>query len=100
MRFNREIRFVKITEGFDPTTGDYSELDRSTETRHANITDTGTQEMVLVYGGVREGSLTIRLQGEPAAPFDFIEIDNKRYKVDKRRVLEHKTTYVVSEYAK
>lgn len=99
MRFDKGIRFVKIEEGFDPTTGDYTELTRSYESRNANITDTGTQEQVLVYGGIKEGSLTIRLQGEPSSPFDFIEVGSKRYKVDKRRVLEHKTVYVVSEYA-
>lgn len=53
--------------------------------------------MMLVYSGIKEGSLTIHLQNHYDRPFDRIRVGNKTYGVDFSRKLRTKQVYVVSE---
>lgn len=98
MRYDKTIYFQKITPGaYNPNTGDYGE-DTVEETRElASVTDTGTETMNIVYGSVKQGSMTIRLQTHYEKPFDFIRIGQKRYRVDLSRELRTKHIFVVSD---
>ena len=95
MRYDTPIYFQNITEGeYDTTTGNYVQ-DKTEETKvYANITDTKTDTLSLVYGGIKQGGLTIRLQQPFKKAFDFIRIDKKRYKTDYSR---NNKIFVVSE---
>lgn len=53
--------------------------------------------MKIVYGDIKEGSLSIQLQNHYDKPFDQIRVGEKRYKVDFSRKLRIKQIYVVSE---
>ena len=98
MRFDTPIYFQSIEPGdYDPSTGNYAP-DKVTEVqRYASITDTGAETLRLVYGEIRQGSLTIRLQNHYTEPFNRIRIGDKSYSVDMMRRLRTKQTFVVSE---
>lgn len=98
MRFDTPIYFqLKKSGAYNPNTGDY-EPDSFVETEKlASVTNSGTATLTLVYGELRQGSLTIRLQNHYNEPFDRIRIGEKLYRVDMARKLETKHSFVVSE---
>ena len=98
MRFDTPVYFQRIIPGeYDPDTGDYTP-DKLEETkRWAAVTNTGAQTLTLVYGAIRQGSVTARLQVHYAEPFDTIRIGSTRYRVDMTRKLHRMQTFVVSE---
>ena len=98
MRFDTPIYFQSITPGeYDTSTGNYGEDTISEVMCRASVTDSTTATLTLVYGGLKQGSLTIRLQNHYNKPFDRIRIGDKCYKVDAERRLRIKHTFVVSE---
>ncbi len=98
MRFDTPIYFERIQPGkYDASTGNYGEDIKAEEMRLAAVTDTGTEAMTLVYGSLKQGSKTIRLQNHYTQPFDSIRIGEKHYRVDKKRNLRVKQTFIVSE---
>lgn len=99
MRFDTPIWFVKeSTQLYNSETGDYDLTeDPQKDLELASVNDTKADTMVLIYGKIRQGSLTVRIQGEYSDPFDYLEIDGKKYSVDQTRKLRTKTTYFVSE---
>lgn len=102
MRFDTPIYFQRIVPGkYDATTGNYG-ADAITEVqKYASVTHSGTETLQLVYGELRQGSLTIRLQSHYSAPFDRIRIGEeehaKYYRVDMERKLRNMQVFVVSE---
>lgn len=98
MRYDTPIYFQRITAGvYDPATGDYAD-DTVVETvRYASIMDTRTETMNLLYGEIRQGSLTIHIQNHYIGVFDHIRIGGKVYRGDYRRCLRTKETFIVSE---
>ncbi len=98
MRYDTPIYFQTLTQGkYDPATGNYDEDSVSEEKKNASVMDTGTETMKIVYGDIKEGSLSIQLQNHYDKPFDQIRVGEKRYKVDFSRKLRIKQIYVVSE---
>lgn len=102
MRYDTAICFVKKgVPVYDPLTGDYSDGEPTEETVYASVTDTSKDTLLIVYGEIRQGSLTIRLQNHFDGVFDNIVIKDGRYAgtyaVDKRRKLRVKETFIVSE---
>ena len=98
MRCDTEVFFRSITPGeYDESTGDYKADVVLEEKRHASVTDTGTETMNLVYGSIKQGSKTVRLQTHYKKPFDRIRIGNALYRVDFERKLRAKHVLVVSE---
>lgn len=98
MRCDTEVFFQSITPGeYDESTGDYEEDKITEEKKHASVTDTGTDTMNLVYGAIKQGSKTVRLQMYYKKPFDLIRIGNVLYRVDFERKLRTKHVFVVSE---
>ena len=98
MRCDTEDFFRSITPGeYDESTGDYKADVVLEEKRHASVTDTGTETMNLVYGSIKQGSKTVRIQTHYKKPFDRIRIGNALYRVDFERKLRTKHVFVVSE---
>lgn len=83
MRYDTPVFFQRIEAGaYNPDTGNY-EADAVNETRKwANVTDSGVETLHLLYGELRQGILTIRLQRPYTESLDRIRIGNRTYKVD------------------
>lgn len=98
MRYEKEVYFQKITAGdYDESTGNHND-DSVTETmRYASVMDTKTETMLLVYGKITQGSLTIQIQNHYDEAFDRIRVDDAVYSVDDFRKLRTKHVFVVSE---
>lgn len=94
MRYNTPVYFQSIRAGeYDPNRGNYG-ADTITEVlRRASVTDTGTDTLKLIYGSIKQGSKTIRLQRPYKEPFDRIRIGDKLYHVDFGR----QAAFIVSE---
>ena len=98
MRFDTPVYFQRTTQGeYDAATGNYGADITVEEMRSASVTDTGTQTMTLIYGSLKEGSKTVRLQNHYTQPFDGIRIGEKQYRVDRERKLRVKHILIVSE---
>ena len=63
MRYDTPIFFQRVLPGeYDPTTGNYAD-DQVTEVRKmASVMDTRAEIMQIVYGGIRQGSVTVQLR--------------------------------------
>lgn len=96
MRFDTPIYFQTVTREYDATTGNYRNTITETMSR-ASVTDTGDETLQLVYGELKQGSKTIRLQRHYNLPFDRIRIGDSCYKADRVRTLRNMQTLVVSE---
>lgn len=98
MRYDTPVYFQKVKSGeYDPATGNYKD-DTVEETMvMASVMDTRTETMKLVYGSIKQGSLTVHMQNHYRGDFDFIRVGEKRYKVDYGRYLRVKQSMVLSE---
>lgn len=98
MRCDTPVYFQKITQGaYDENTGDYGP-DTVVETkRYASVTNTGIDTIHLVYGELKQGVVTVRLQNYYNEPFDRLRIGNTVYSVDRARMLRTKQTLICSE---
>lgn len=98
MRYDTKVIFARNGPAiYDEETGDYSDPVAIKTTRYASVMDTNRETMHLVYGEIKQGSLTIQLQNHYDDPFDYITIGDTKYKVDYTRKLRVKQTFVVSE---
>lgn len=98
MRYDTKVYFQRITVGeYDAETGNYAEDAVAETPRFASVMDTRTETMRLVYGEIRQGSVTVHIQNRYSDPFDRIRIGEKQYAVDYRRRLRTKETFVLSE---
>lgn len=98
MRYDTPVYFQKITPGkYDPDTGDTAEDTIEETERFASVYSTGAEMLNLVYGQIRQDSLTIQLQTQYKAPFDRIRVGDTVYKVDTVQNLRVKQYFVVSE---
>lgn len=98
MRYDTPIYFQKIKHGsYDELTGNYAKDILHETCVFASVMDTGNETMKLVYGKLKQGSLTITLQNHYDHSFDKIRIGNKLYQVDLSRRLRVKQSYIVSE---
>ena len=98
MRCDTPIYFQRVTAGaYDPETGDYGSNTITEAARYAAVMDTRTETMQLVYGELKQGSLTVHIQNHYTDPFDRIRIGETHYRVDLRRRLRVKESFVLSE---
>lgn len=98
MRYDTPVYFQKITPGeYNSETGNYGNDTVEETLRYASVMDASRQTMMLVYGEIRQGSLTIQLQNHYDAPFSRLRVGNKVYAVDSARKLRTKHTFIVSE---
>lgn len=98
MRYDRRVTFVRFGQAaYDPETGDYDRGQAVEASVPASIMDTRRETMQMVYGEIRQGSLTIQIQGSYDEAFNRILIDGTSYRVDYSRKLRSKQVFVVSE---
>ena len=95
MRFDTPIYFQRIEKGDLDAQGNREGIITSEVERFASVTNSGTATLNLVYGELRQDSLTIRLQNAYTEPFD--RIGATVYRVDMSRRLRTKQVFVVSE---
>ena len=97
MRADRLVTFVTHgKEEYDDNTGDYVVTDDIVSNVYAYVTDTGTDRMAVLYGGVRQYAKTIRVNDVIDGAFDHILIDGRKYQSDRRKIYRHKTVLEVS----
>ena len=95
MRYDTPVFFQSVTPGkLNAETHNYDDDTVDEEKRYASVTDTGTQQLQLVYGSIKQGSKTIRLQQPYTKPFDRVRVGEKLYRVDFSRQGKN---FVVSE---
>ena len=97
MRYDTRIQFVKLTEPIRLPNGAWTAGEAVRVERWANVSDVSNQRMTLVYGGFKQGVLTVRIQGRHEDAYDHIEINDKKYRVDNRRKFRHDQAFEVSE---
>lgn len=102
MRYDTPVYFQSVKAGeYDAETGNYGADTVQEVKRYASVTSSGVDTLNLVYGGIKQGSLTVRLQNSYTEPFDRIRIgdeDNaKFYRVDMSRQQRVKQAFIVSE---
>lgn len=98
MRYDTPIFFQSVTQGeYDSSTGNYKPDTAEEEQRWASVTDSRAETVKMLYGEIKQGCLTVRLQNIYRKPFDKIRIGDKLYRVDFSRKLRTKHTFVVSE---
>lgn len=98
MRYDKKIYFVKSGEAvYDKSTGDYIGSDPTETEIIASVSPTTINTMRLVYGEIRQGSVTVHLLNHYDAPFDYIRIGNKKYSVNYKRMLRTKEALVCTE---
>lgn len=98
MRYDTPVYF-QHSQGriYNPETGNYSKPEPKEEMRFACVQDTGESRMQLIYGEIRQGSLTVQLQNHYDDVFETIRIGGRRYKVDAVRKTRFKHIFTVSE---
>lgn len=95
MRYDTPVWFQHVVAGaYNADTGNYGKSTITTEKRYADVTESATETLQLVYGEIKQGSLTIRLQNPYSASFDSIIVGDKEYRVDWSR---KNRVFVVSE---
>lgn len=98
MRYDTPIFFRTVTPGdYDESTGNYGDDEVSETKAMASVMDTQTETMKLVYGDIRQGSLTLTIQNHYDKIFDNIRVGDKIYRVDRTRRLRVKQSFIVSE---
>ena len=98
MRYDVPIHFQKVFQGeYNPQTGNYAEDEIEENTCFALVSETQTEMLKLVYGNLRQCSLTVQVQIHICEPFDRIRIGEKLYTVDFIRKLRTKQVLVLSE---
>lgn len=98
MRYDKKIYFVKEGEDeYDYATGNYVTTEPIKHEAWANVSDMGTQRQTLIFGGLKQGALTVRIQGKYEKPFDYIEHDGKTHKVENTRTFRNDQVFEVSE---
>lgn len=103
MRCDTQIYFVTdgmrelVTDPASENYGGYTESAATAVGRLADVTDTQATTQQLVYGKLREGSVTVRLNGHHLEPFDHIRIGSVLYDVDAKRHLRHRSVFICHE---
>lgn len=98
MRYDRPVYFQSIVDGsYNEDTGNYEDDKIEENLIYASVVETKTELMTMIYGSIKQGSLTIHIQNSYTKPFDSIRIGEKRYKVDYYRKFRTKESFVISE---
>ena len=98
MRYDQRIYFVKEGEDeYDYATGDYIATEPIKHKSWANVSDTGTERMRLIYGALKQGAITARIVGKYDKEFDYIQVGDKKYNVDAFRTFRNDQSFNLSE---
>lgn len=104
MRFADKVEFLKQgKETYNEETGNFEKVEEVLGESLAHVNDMSREYQSMLFGGIRQGALTIRVKNRPVELFDVIRVtgghfkSNKAYKVIDKRLLRGKTTYQVEE---
>lgn len=109
MRCDTQVFFVTdgsremVTDPGSADYGSYRQMAAREAARLADVTDTKTETQRLVYGQIREGSRTVRLNSHYREPFDHIRIvdrdtgASRLFDVDAFRHLRHRSVFICHE---
>lgn len=98
MRYSTPIYFVKEGEDeYDYDTGNYVTTEPVKHEAWANVSDTGTERMQLIYGALKQGAVTVRIQGKYDETFDYVQVGDKKYNVDAFRTFRNDQAFNLSE---
>ena len=98
MRFDTPIYLQSVKQGdYDESTGNYKEDIITEDNIYASVTDSRTELLKLIYGEIKQGCVTVRLQNHYNKPFNRIRIGDVIYSVDYSRKLRNKHVFVASE---
>lgn len=98
MRYDKKVLFQFVDSVYNKSTGDYEEQVTSEHTEYASVVDTDIQTMQIVYGGIKQGSITMHLQNKVPYTFNRIMYDGKPYMVDQVINQRVKQAYVLSQW--
>lgn len=96
MRYDTKAVFQLVEDAYD-SNGDYAESVTEEHIEYCSVASTDIQTMHLVYGEIRQGSITMHLQNHIGYTFNRVVIDGKPYTVDQKLPLRVKTAYILSE---
>ena len=100
MRYLDKVDFVKKSadEGYDPVKGEYVEGEPTIITTYANVTDIGTERSVKIFGDIKQGAKVMRMMPLFDMPeYDYIEFDDKRWKLTTYRNPSDRNTFLLQE---
>lgn len=98
MRYDKVIYFRKEgAKTYDPETGNSKRADPVDEMRMAAVSSTDIRTQNLIYGDLKQGSITLHLLVPYNKHFDYIVYQGKKYRVDNAVTLRTKQAFVVSE---
>lgn len=85
MRKNVLVKFIDQKQGvYDPYTGTYEEDKENVTELYCNVTELTSERSFKEFGEYIQGGLVIRTTTPIKVPFQFLEIDGKRYIVRAR----------------
>lgn len=82
MRYEKKVYFIKEESIYNRDSGRYITKEIPIAERMADVTDTGTEAMNLLYGKILQGAKTIRIKTKVHDEFNYIVIDKQRYLVE------------------
>ena len=95
MRYDTPVFFQRVSPGaYNANTHNYGDDDVTEVKKYADVIDTDTKQLQVVYGTIKQGSKTVHLQRPHTAAFDYIRIGEKRYRVDAEK---RRKCFIVSE---
>lgn len=98
MRYDKVLYFRKEgAKTYDPETGNSKRADPVDEMRMASVVSTDIRTQNLIYGGIKQGSITLHLLVPYTKSFDYILYRGKKYRVDNVIALRSKQVFVASE---
>lgn len=98
MRYDRKVLFQLVESVYNTSTGDYEEQVTSEHAEYASVVDTDIQTMQILYGGIKQGGITMHLQNKVPYTFNRIMYDGKPYMVDQVINQRVKQAYVLSQW--
>lgn len=85
MRMNSRITFVTETDGgFNPVTGKHDEPMLSKLTKACNLSTLSIERSKVLFGEVDANIRVARLQHPYKGVFDYVNINDKKYKVTRQ----------------
>lgn len=98
MRYDVKAHFQQVEEQYNTITGDYAEEVVEDHIEYVAVQGTDIQTMHILYGGIRQGSITLHLQNFVGYAFNRVVIDNVPYVVDDAIDLRVKKVYILSQW--
>ena len=97
MRYDKKVYFVTEGDEYNYDTGDYELVELVKDEAWANVSDTGTERMQLIYGALKQGAITVRIVGKYDKEFDYVQVGNKKYNADAFRTFRNDQSFNLSE---